>query len=96
MGGASHKILSPGGVPIEFTDDQGNSYVGYDPNELDENGNVIGDPTGRTHAVLFFDYDDDGDQDLWVGNDGDILGTCMKIYQQKKQWSSLQYLKIWE
>ena len=36
-------------------------------------GTRIGDPTGRTHATLFFDYDDDGDADLWVANDGDRL-----------------------
>ena len=29
--------------------------------------------SGRTHAVLFFDHDDDGDPDLWVASDGDRL-----------------------
>ena len=36
-------------------------------------GNQVGEPTGQTHAVLFFDQDDDGDPDLWVANDGDRL-----------------------
>ena len=52
----------------------GTEYVGYDPSVGDKNGNRVGDPTGRTQGVMFFDYDDDGDQDLWVANDGDVLG----------------------
>ena len=51
----------------------GAEYEGYDPTARDANGNRIGDPTGRTHGALFFDYDDDGDPDLWVANDGDRL-----------------------
>ncbi len=92
VAGLPIKLLSPDGVPIEFTDDQGNSYVGYDPNELDENGNVIGDPTGRTHAVLFFDYDDDGDQDLWVGNDGDIL----HLYENISTKETVEFVAVSE
>ena len=59
------------GAPIMFKDeDTGVEYEGYDPNIKDANGNRVADPSGRTHAVLFFDYDDDGDQDLWAANDG--------------------------
>ena len=59
------------GAPITFKDPEtGVEYEGYDPNILDANGNRVADPSGRTHAVLFFDYDDDGDQDLWAANDG--------------------------
>ena len=67
-------MRDPEGQPIVFEDAQtGQQYEGYDPNARDANGNRVGDPTGRTHAVLFFDYDDDGDPDLWVASDGDRL-----------------------
>ena len=51
----------------------GEHYEGYDPSVVDLQGQRVGDPTGQTHAVMFFDYDDDGDPDLWVANDGDRL-----------------------
>ena len=63
-----------GGQPIVFRDpDTGEPYEGYDPSVTDKQGNQVGEPTGQTHAVLFFDQDDDGDPDLWVANDGDRL-----------------------
>ena len=40
---------------------------------FEEAGNPVGAYSGRTHAVLFFDHDDDGDPDLWVASDGDRL-----------------------
>ena len=59
------------GEPILFADpDTGLEYEGYDPTLSDAAGNRIADPSGRTHAVLFFDHDDDRDPDLWVANDG--------------------------
>ena len=62
------------GRPLLFSDPvTGRMYEGYDPTKEDANGNRIGDPTSRTHAVLFFDHDDDGDPDLWLANDGDRL-----------------------
>ena len=62
------------GRPVLFEDAKtGREYEGYDPNARDSDGNPIGEPTGRTRAVLFFDYDDDGDPDLWTANDGDRL-----------------------
>ncbi len=67
-------MRDPEGKPILFTDPEtGETYEGYDPTRTDRLGNRVGEPTGQTHAVLFFDYDDDGDQDLWVANDGDRL-----------------------
>ena len=62
------------GEPIIFEDPEtGERYEGYDPTERDKLGNLVGEPTGQTHGVLFFDYDDDRDVDLWVANDGDRL-----------------------
>ena len=59
------------GEPILFADpDTGIEYGGYDPTMLDAGGNRVADPSGRTHAALFFDHDDDRDPDLWVANDG--------------------------
>ena len=67
-------MRDPQGRAVMFTDPEtGREYEGYDPMALDANGNRIGDPTGRTHGVLFFDYDSDGDPDLWVASDGDRL-----------------------
>ena len=64
-------LRDPDGEPILFTDPEtGREYEGYDPTITDAGGNQVGDPSGRTHAVLFFDHDDDGDPDLWVANDG--------------------------
>ena len=67
-------MRDPEGRTLVFEDaETGEEYEGYDPNAMDANGNRVGDPTGRTHAVLFFDYDDDRDPDLWVASDGDRL-----------------------
>lgn len=51
----------------------GREYEGYNPASVDAMGNRVGEPTGQTHAVAFFDYDDDGDPDLFVANDGDRM-----------------------
>ena len=62
------------GMPILFEDPQtGEQYEGWDPTYTDALGNQVGEPTGQTHGVMFLDYDDDGDADLWVANDGDRL-----------------------
>ena len=67
-------MLDPDGEPVLFEDpDTGEKYQGYDPTYRDSMGNRVGEPTGQTHSVLFFDYDEDGDPDLWVANDGDRL-----------------------
>ena len=72
--GGQITLLDQEGNPVVFTDpDTGAEFQGYDPGRLDRLGNRIGDPSGRTLAVLFFDYDTDGDQDLWVADDGDRL-----------------------
>ena len=72
--GAQILMRDRSGRAVVYKDPEtGLEYEGYDPTALDANGNRIGDPSGRTHGALFFDYDDDGDPDLWVANDGDRL-----------------------
>ena len=72
--GAQILMRDRSGQPVLFEDpESGQQYEGWDPEERDRLGNRIGEPTGQTHAVLFFDYDDDGDPDLWTANDGDRL-----------------------
>lgn len=67
-------MRNPAGEPMLFdSPETSEKYEGYDPTAKDARGNRIGDPSGRTHGVLFFDYDDDGDADLWVASDGDRL-----------------------
>lgn len=67
-------MLDEDGAPILFEDPEtGVMYEGWDPTFIDDLDNVVGEPTGQTHGVMFFDHDDDGDQDLWLANDGDRL-----------------------
>ena len=67
-------MRDPDGRPIKFKDPgTGEEFEGFGPAFTDKLGNVVGEPTGQTHGVMFFDYDDDGDVDLWVANDGDRL-----------------------
>ena len=62
------------GEPVVFRDaETGDTFEGYDPSDKDRWGNRVGEPTGQTHAVAFFDYDDDRDPDLWVADDGNRL-----------------------
>lgn len=62
------------GKPVLFEDPEtGEVYQGYDPNFKDKLGNSVGEPTGQAHAVMFFDFDDDRDPDIWVANDGSPL-----------------------
>ena len=65
------RIWDSAGNLVVFKDrDTGAEFLAYDPDLRDASGNRVGDPTGMTMSVLFFDYDDDGDADLWVANDG--------------------------
>ena len=74
-----------GGEPILFTDPEtGKVYEGWDPSLVDALGNTVGDPTSQTHAVLFFDYDDDGDPDLWLANDGDVLSVFRNGHERRR------------
>ncbi len=78
VAGGQIVMRNPNGEPITFGDaGAGAVYEGYDPELRDSSGNRVGDPSGQTWGVLFYDYDDDGDQDLWVADDGDRL----KVYR---------------
>ena len=71
VAGGQIRLLDADGAPVLFQDpDTGAEFEGYDPTILDADGNRVADPSGRTHAALFFDHDDDGDPDLWAANDG--------------------------
>ena len=81
------------GKPILFEDPlTGEKYEGWDPTYTDAQGNQIGEPTGQTHAVMFFDYDDDGDPDLWVGNDGDRL----RVYRNDSSSGRIRFTPVSE
>lgn len=79
------------GHPILFRDpDSGEEYEGYSPGLTDNLGNRVGEPTGQTHAVMFFDYDDDRDQDLWVANDGDRL----HVYRNDSSEGTIRFTPV--
>ena len=63
------------GTPVLYQDELTTAKNTRDmiPNLRDDLENRVGDPSGQTQAVTFFDYDSDGDPDLWVANDGDRL-----------------------
>ena len=79
------------GRAVTYQDPEtGLEYEGYDPTAKDANGNRIGDPSGRTHGALFFDYDDDGDSDLWVANDGDRL----QVFRNDSTRSEIKFTRV--
>ena len=72
--GPQIRMTNPDGTPVIHEHPvTGKKYEGYNPATVDGMGNRVGEPTGQTHAVAFFDYDDDGDPDLFVANDGDRM-----------------------
>ena len=74
VAGPQIRMLDPEGKPVIHQHPvTGKKFEGYNPASVDEMGNRVGEPTGQTHAVAFFDYDDDGDSDLFVANDGDRM-----------------------
>ena len=86
-------MRDPGGQPVRFGDPEtGESYQGYDPRVKDRMGNRVGEPTSQAHAALFFDYDDDGDPDLWVANDGDRL----YVYRNDSEPGRLSFTPVSE
>ena len=74
VAGPQIRMLDPEGKPVIHEHPvTGRQFEGYNPATVDDMGNRVGEPTGQTHAVAFFDYDDDGDPDLFVANDGDRM-----------------------
>lgn len=81
----------PDGSPVSYLyADTGDEYIGYDPETIDAQGNRVGEPTGQTHAALFFDYDDDGDQDLWIANDADRL----HLYRNESDRDAVRFTPV--
>ena len=84
-------MRNPGGEPISFGNPQsGTVYEGYDPELRDAGGSRVGDPSGQTWGILFYDYDDDGDPDLWVADDGDRL----KVYRNESTPGSVRFVPV--
>ena len=80
------------GQPILFEDPEtGEMFEGYDPTTKDKLGNRVGEPTGQTHSVLFFDYDADGDPDLWVANDGNGI----HVYRNDSTSGAVRFTPVW-
>ncbi len=85
------KMLSPDGDPMLWEDpDTGEMTMGYDAALRDANGNRIGDPTGQTLSSLLFDHDSDGDLDLWLADDGDVL----KVYRNDSDGDTINFTSI--
>lgn len=85
-------MRDPDGQPVLYEDPTtGAIYEGFDPSVyIDDLGNAVGEPTGQTQAVLFFDYDEDGDPDLWVANDGDRL----HVYRNDSSLGSIMFTSV--
>ena len=91
VAGGQIVMRSPNGEPITFgSPSSGAMYEGYDPDLRDAAGNRVGDASGQTWGVLFYDYDDDGDPDLWVADDGDRL----KIYRNESTPGSVRFVPV--
>ena len=74
LAGDQIRMIDPSGNRILFEDpDSGELFEGWDPTRRDRLGNQVGEPAPQTHSTLFFDFDDDGDPDLLVADDGDTL-----------------------
>jgi uncharacterized membrane protein YraQ (UPF0718 family) len=78
------------GSSITFPDPSGTAIEGFDASFVDAQGNIVGDPAGQTWATMFFDHDDDGDLDLWVGDDGDRL----KVYRNDSTLGNIRFTSI--
>jgi uncharacterized membrane protein YraQ (UPF0718 family) len=80
------------GNPILYPAPGNTTIEGFDISETDANGNIVGDPAGQTWATLMFDHDNDGDLDLWIGDDGDRL----KVYRNDSNSTGIKFTPIEE
>ena len=89
--GSQIAMRAPDGLPIQFRHPVTGEWIeGYDPRLADRDGNRVGDPVGQTWASLFFDYDDDGDPDLWVADDGDRF----KLYRNDSTAEGVKFTEV--
>ncbi len=83
-------MLNTDGSPITFPGPNGAPMQAFDVTLTDQNGSIAGDPAGQTWATLFFDYDDDGDPDLWIADDGDRL----KLYRNDSDETGVSFTPV--
>ncbi len=86
------KMLDENLQPVVFLNSEGDSFEGFDPSLTDANNRLVGDPAGQTWSSMFFDYDDDNDQDLWIADDGDVL----KIYRNDSTTEKVLFTSVAE
>lgn len=86
------KMLDENLEPVIFSNSDGDQYEGFDPALADANNRLVGDPAGQTWASMFFDYDNDNDQDLWIADDGDVL----KIYRNDSSADGVVFTSVAE
>ena len=84
-------MRDPFGDPIAWPDPLTSEPVpGYNPDLIDASGEVVGEPTGQTLAALFFDHDEDGDDDLWLADDG----SRMKVFRNDSDSDGISFTQI--
>lgn len=84
-------MRDPFGEPIAWPDPlTGQTVPGYNPDLIDASGEQVGEPTGQTLAALFFDHDDDGDDDLWLADDG----SRMKVFRNDSDGGEIRFTQI--
>ena len=84
-------MRDPFGEPIAWPDPlTGQTVPGYNPDLIDASGEQVGEPTGQTLAALFFDHDDDGDDDLWLADDG----SRMKVFRNDTDGGEIRFTQI--
>ena len=84
-------MRDPFGESIAWPDPiTGESIPGYNPDLIDASGERVGEPTSQTLAALFFDHDDDGDDDLWLADDG----SRMKVFRNDTVPGEVKFTQI--
>jgi len=86
------RMRDAAGNPILYSAPGNTTIEGFDISMTDANNNIVGDPAGQTWATLMFDHDQDGDLDLWIGDDGDRL----KVYRNDSNPAGITFTPIEE
>ncbi len=86
------RMRDTAGNPILYSAPGNTTIEGFDISVTDANNNIVGDPAGQTWATLLFDHDQDGDLDLWVGDDGDRL----KVYRNDSNPAGITFTPVEE